>query len=142
LLFSCRAVSLFDLETRFLAPTHDGPGPSRAGAVKVGRRANVAPRCIDARPYLDSSEHDGTLGPVGMTITRKARCRTRLLHAAALYSVGRQTHTHDARMRIGGEAPRRQAHSAQRHESQGFCGSRHLESSSAIRRVERIEPKL
>jgi hypothetical protein len=76
-----------------------------------------------ARPCLDSYEHDGTLGMVGSTIARGARCRARLLRAATLYSVGRNDPNHDARMRIGGEAPRRQAHSAQRHESQGFRGS-------------------
>src|SRR6266404_8430888 len=41
---------------------------SRAGAVKVGRRATLAACSGLARPYLDSSEHDGTLGAIGMTI--------------------------------------------------------------------------
>jgi hypothetical protein len=41
---------------------------SRAGAVKVGRRANLAACSELARPYLDSFEHDGTLGAIGMTI--------------------------------------------------------------------------
>ncbi len=41
---------------------------SRAGAVKVGRRANLAACSELARPYLDSSEHDGTLGAIGMTV--------------------------------------------------------------------------
>src|SRR6267378_2229939 len=39
-----------------------------AGAVKVGRRAHLAACSELARPYLDSSEHDDTLGAVGMTI--------------------------------------------------------------------------
>src|SRR6266481_8098465 len=41
---------------------------SRAGAVKVGRRANLAACSELARPYLDSFERDGTLGAIGMTI--------------------------------------------------------------------------
>src|SRR3974390_230632 len=45
-----------------------GPGPSRAGAVKVGRRTNLSICFALARPYLDSFEHDGTPGAVGMTI--------------------------------------------------------------------------
>jgi hypothetical protein len=44
------------------------PCSSRAGAVKVGRRTNLAACSALARPYLDSSEHDGTLGAVGMAI--------------------------------------------------------------------------
>ena len=61
-------VSLFDLQSRFFAPTRSIAKPARAGAVKVGRRTNLA-ACIGlARPHLDSSEHDGTLDAVGMTI--------------------------------------------------------------------------
>jgi hypothetical protein len=41
-LFLLIQVSLFDLEARFFAPTHNCRVLSRAGAVKVGRRANVA----------------------------------------------------------------------------------------------------
>jgi hypothetical protein len=88
-----------------------------------GRRAYGAGYSVVARPCLDSREHDGMLVQVGMTITRGARYGTRKLRAATLYSVGPQDPDHDAHMRIGGEAPRRQAHSAQRHESQGFGGS-------------------
>ena len=88
-----------------------------------GRRAYGAGYSAVARPCLDSREHDGMLVQVGMTITRGARYGTRKLRAATLYSVGPQDPDHDAHMRIGGEAPRRQAHSAQRHESQGFGGS-------------------
>jgi hypothetical protein len=35
-------VSLFDLESRFFAPTRSIAKPARAGAVKVGRRPNLA----------------------------------------------------------------------------------------------------
>ena len=61
-------VSLFDLESRFFAPTRASPRSSRAGAVKVGRRTNLAACSALARPYLDSFEHDDTLGAVGMAI--------------------------------------------------------------------------
>jgi signal transduction histidine kinase len=52
---------LFDLEFRFFAPTRNIAKPTRAGAVKVGRRPNLAAYSALARPYLDSFEHDGTL---------------------------------------------------------------------------------
>jgi hypothetical protein len=51
-------------ESRSFVPTR----ASRAGAVKVGRRTNLAACSALARPYVDSSEHDGTLGAVGMAI--------------------------------------------------------------------------
>ena len=60
--------SLFDLETRFFAPTRNIAKPARAGAVKVGRRTNLSACSALARPYLDGSEHDGTLDAIGMTI--------------------------------------------------------------------------
>ena len=62
------SVSLFDLEVRFFVPTRGSLTSSRAGAVKVGRRADLTACSELARPYLDSSEHDGTLGAIGMTI--------------------------------------------------------------------------
>jgi hypothetical protein len=39
------SVSLFDPEARLFAPTHKSRTLSRAGAVKVGRRANAATHC-------------------------------------------------------------------------------------------------
>src|SRR5262249_36842181 len=59
----------------------------------------------------------------GMTMSRGARLWRTDHRAATLYSVGRNDPDHDAVLRIGSEAPRRQAHSAQRHESHGFCGT-------------------
>jgi hypothetical protein len=61
-------VSLFDLESRFFAPTRSIAKPARAGAVKVGRRPNLAAYSSLARPHLDSFEHDGPLDAVGTTI--------------------------------------------------------------------------
>ena len=104
-------VSLFDLESRFFAPTHTSWRPARAGAVKVGRRSSLAARSVVSRPRLDGPEHGGTLVVVGMTHPRGARCRARGTRAATLYPVGRSDPNHDARMRIGGEAPRRWTHS-------------------------------
>jgi hypothetical protein len=54
------SVSLFDLKARFFVPTRTSLTSARAGAVKVGRRANLAACSTLARPHLDSSEHDGT----------------------------------------------------------------------------------
>ena len=68
-------VSLFDLESRFFAPTHTCWRPARTGAVKVGRRSGLAARSVVCRPRLDSPEHGGTLVVVGMTRPRGARCR-------------------------------------------------------------------
>jgi hypothetical protein len=67
-IFCPSSVSLFDLKARFFVPTRGSLTSSRAGAVKVGRRANLAACSELARPYLDSFEHDGTLGAIGMTI--------------------------------------------------------------------------
>ena len=103
-------VSLFDLAARFFAPTHTCRMPPRAGAVKIGRRSAIASRTIVCRPHLDSPEHGGTLVVVGMTRPRGARCRGTTC-AATLYPVGRNDPNHDARMRIGGEAPRWWTHS-------------------------------
>src|SRR5258708_2654463 len=62
------SVSLFDLKARFFIPTRSSARPSRAEAVKVSRRTNLSTCFALARPYLDSFEHDGTLGAVGMKI--------------------------------------------------------------------------
>ena len=47
-------VSLFDLESRFFAPTHECWKPARAGTVKAGRRSALASRSIVSRPRLQS----------------------------------------------------------------------------------------
>ena len=67
-IFCPSSVSLFDLKARFFGPDPSSLTSSRAGAVKVGRRANLAACSELARPYLDSFEHDDTLGAIGMTI--------------------------------------------------------------------------
>jgi hypothetical protein len=60
-IFSPSSVSLFDLKARFFVPTRALLTAARAGAVKVGRRTNLSACAALARPYLDGSEHDGTL---------------------------------------------------------------------------------
>src|SRR3979490_3335758 len=105
------AVSLFDLESRFFVPTRSIAKPARAGAVKVGRRTNLSTRSALARPYLDSSEHDGTLDAVGMTIRGEPAFGRAYQSRHNLVFGGSKDPNHDAVMRIGGEAPRRRTHS-------------------------------
>ena len=121
--FSFNPISLFDLKAHFFAPTRSFRTLSRAGAVKIGRHSDISSCTGYARPHLDSSEHGSTLVVVGMTMSRGARLWRTNHRAATLYSVGRNDPDHDAVLRIGSEAPRRRAHSAQRHESHGFRGT-------------------
>src|ERR1700681_2898412 len=66
-----------------------------------------------ARPHLDSFEHDGTLGAIGMTIRGEpAFGRDQSRHN--LVSGGSKDPNHDAVMRIGSVAPRRRTHSQQK----------------------------
>jgi hypothetical protein len=67
--------------------------PARAGAVKVGRRTNLRACSAVARPHLDSSEHDGTLGAIGMTIRGEPAFGARINRATTLYPVGARTRT-------------------------------------------------
>jgi len=103
-LLSFNPISLFDSKAHFFAPTRIVRMLSRAGAVKVGRRSDISSRSGDARPYLDSSEHGGTLVVVGMTRSRGARLSRTYIRAATLYSVGRNDPDHDAVLRIGSES--------------------------------------
>jgi hypothetical protein len=52
-------------QSRFFVPMRPSLTASRAGAVKVGRRANLCACSALARPYLDGPEHDGTLDAIG-----------------------------------------------------------------------------
>src|ERR1700692_2369765 len=61
--FLCSISKLVSSSPRAALPT-----PARAGAVKVGRRTNLSACSALARPYLDGSEHDGTLDAIGTTI--------------------------------------------------------------------------
>jgi hypothetical protein len=92
-IFCPSSVSLFDLKARFFVPTRGSLTSSRAGAVKVGRRAKLAACSELARPYLDSFEHDGTLGAIGMTIRGEPALGRGISRATTLYSVGPRTRT-------------------------------------------------
>src|SRR5262249_13678801 len=48
-------VSLFDLESRFFAPTHTCWRPARTGAVKAGRRSTPATRSVFPGPALTAT---------------------------------------------------------------------------------------
>jgi hypothetical protein len=75
--FLLSSVSLFDLEIRFFVPTRSIAQPARAGAVKVGRHTYLSTSFGLARPYLDRSEHGGTLDAIGMTIRGEPAFRVR-----------------------------------------------------------------
>src|ERR1700682_1146502 len=68
-IFSPSSVSFVRSQSPFLRP--DAPfahGGARRSPVKVGRRTNLSACSLLARPYLDGSEHDGTLDAIGTTI--------------------------------------------------------------------------
>src|SRR5258706_8659674 len=67
-IFCPSSVSLFDLKARFFVPTRRFADVVARRSCQGGRRANLAAWSELARPYLDSFEHDGTLGAIGMTI--------------------------------------------------------------------------
>jgi len=113
---------LLDLRAHFFAPTRQLPNA-------VGRRGCQGWPSLryllmpgDARPHLDSSEHGSTLGgrdddvEGSSLVAHEQSCRN-------LVFGGPNDPNHDAVLRIGSEAPRRRAHSAQRHESHGFRGT-------------------
>jgi hypothetical protein len=121
-------------KARFFVPTRASFGPARAGAVKVGRRTNLAACSTLARPHLDSSEHDGTLDADGMTIRGEPALRARINRATTLYPVGPKTRTmmqpcaSAAKLRSGGPILFFGMRAME------IVGTRHLEPSSATRR--------
>jgi hypothetical protein len=88
IVFHSSSVSLFDLESRFFAPTRNIAEPARARAVKVGRRTHLSTGSAFARPYLDSSEHDGIARCDRDDDLRGARCAGADHRATTLYPVG------------------------------------------------------
>jgi hypothetical protein len=48
----------------FFRPDRRFPMPTRAEAVKAGRRSGIAAHFAVSRPRLDSFEHDGMLGSI------------------------------------------------------------------------------
>src|SRR5262249_41913537 len=113
------SVSLFDLKAR-LRPDPRVDTSARAGAVKVGRRTNLAACSAFARPHLDRFEHDGTLGAIGMTIRGEPACgRDQSRHN--LVFGGANEPNHESVKRTGSEAPKRRTHS-----SSGMTAMSHL----------------
>ena len=108
-------VSLFGLKARFSAPAQISRAPARANAVKIGRRSVSASFSAAARPYLYGVEHAGMLVGVGMmcrgepAVGHEARSYRNLVFGGS--QSARPDPNHDARMRIGGEAPRWWTHS-------------------------------
>jgi hypothetical protein len=107
-------VSLFGLKARFSAPAPISRARARAGAVKIGRRSVFTSFSAAARPYLYGVEHAGML--VGSDDVRgepavghEARSYRNLVFGGS--QSARPDPNHDARMRIGGEAPRWWTHS-------------------------------
>src|SRR5260370_36848885 len=101
------AVSLSEREARFFVPagTWFAAGAHRGGQGWPSHRPFPKSSAV-ARPHLDSFEHDGTLGAIGMTIRGEpAFGRDQSRHN--LVSGGSKDPNHDAVMRIGSEAPRR-----------------------------------
>src|SRR5271168_5441393 len=123
-------------EGRFFVPIRTSLESARAGAVKVGRRANLARHTPPFPGHtLTASSTTAPLGAVRtMTIRGGARLRARINRATTLYSVGPRTRTmmqsyaSAAKLRSGGPILLFGI------ESQGnTSGLRHLEPSSATR---------
>ena len=92
--FFSSPVSLFDLKAVSSSRFRTSLELARAGAVKVGRRANLATYSTLPRPHLDSFEHDGTAWcGSDDDDQRGARLRARINRATTLYSVGPRTRT-------------------------------------------------
>ena len=97
-----RSVSLFDSESRFSAPTHRCAEPSRAGAVKDGRRAGHANhQSLPGRSLMVPSTRACLWGSGRRFRGEPAFCcATKIApHTCIRWAV--LAHTHDAIMRIG-----------------------------------------
>ena len=117
--FSLFRVSWFNLKARFFVPTRRPHTLSRAGAVKVGRRTSLSPkhRCLSGHALTAPSTSARWYWPGRRLRGEPAFCSAMRLVPRPCIRWVAKTHTHDAIMRIGGEAPRRRAHSTPRHES-------------------------
>src|SRR3984893_15005027 len=94
------SVSLFDLRARFFVPTCTSlaAGAHRSCQGWPSHQPFPTSSAV-ARPHLDSFEHDGTLGAIGMTIRGEpAFGRDQSRHN--LVSGGSKDPNHDAVMRI------------------------------------------
>ena len=102
-------------ESRSFVPTRASPMSSRAGAVKVGRRTNLAACSALARPTPSTTARLVRSGwrSEGSSLSGADQSRHNLV------SGGPRDPNHDAAMRIGSEAPKRRTHSFPRHNSHG-----------------------
>src|SRR5512146_601626 len=124
--------SLCSIRKPVSSPRPTNPGRCRAQALSRLAVAPTLPRtAIIARPYLDSSEHAGTMMMVGITFEGSPRvaheCSCGVLVFGGCYDPN-----HDAAMRICSETPRRRTHSKGRHKSHG--GMRDTATSNRHRR--------
>ena len=143
--FSLFRVSWFNLKASFFVPTRRPHTLSRAGAVKVGRRASLSPkhRCLSGHALTAPSTSARWYWPGRRLRGEPAFCGAMRLVPHPCIRWVAKTHTHDAIMRIGGEAPRRRAHSTPRHES--HVGTRVAATSNRHRQtvtLPRDAPKL
>jgi hypothetical protein len=100
-IFCHSSVSLFDLKEPFLRPDPGSLTSSRAGVVKVGRRAKLAAYSELARSYLDSFEHDGIAWCDRETIRGEPAFGRADQPRRNLVSGGSKNPNHDAVIRIG-----------------------------------------
>src|SRR6266581_8720647 len=114
---------------RFLCSTWNPVSSSRPAVLESRRAQELSrlavaptfpPRSALARPYLDNSEHGGTLDAVGMTIRGEPAFGRADQSRHNLVFGGSKDPNHDAVMRIGGEAPRRRTHSRNRCQHHGL----------------------
>jgi hypothetical protein len=74
----------------FFRPDRRCPTPTRAEAVKAGRRAGVKPRSDVSRPRLDSLEHGGRLDEYGPTDSKQLAVSVIPRHVECVQQVQRR----------------------------------------------------
>ena len=128
------APQLVRSESRSFVPTRASPRSSRAGAVKVGRRTNLAACSALARPYLDSLKQEKSPGQLDHASPNSSVAGTgQPFLPASLYPAGPRTRTmmqpcaSAAKLRSGGPILFLGM------TAMAQTGTRHLESSSATR---------
>jgi hypothetical protein len=135
------SISLFDRACDISSSRPDFAGALRGAAVKGGRRPSRSDLPLTAASTAPDSlgrDDTGAVSPLlqieTATIPRGARHRARIARHELVFGRPRGRY-HDAVMRIGGEAPRRRAHSKPRREGHSpTSGCRCLGPSSAAER--------
>ena len=98
------AVPLFEPKGRSFVPARRASIASRAGAVKVGRRAWLAAGSSVARPGLDRPEHGARIKRVGRLHRRSSLVRRRVLWPAPPRRCGQVCWRARSRARCGATA--------------------------------------